>query len=461
MNTTRFRPYDPGQMLLLPPNLRQWLPDDHLAYFITDVVGELDLSEIYLAYNGTRGGQPPFDPRMMVGLLLYAYCVGIPSSRRIEKATYESVPFRVLSAGQHPDHDTIAEFRKRHLRALSNLFVEVLRLCQTAGLVKLGHVALDGTKIRANASKHKAMSYGRMDKKIAELEDQVRGLLAKAEATDNEEDVRYGRGKRGDELPKELRFRQQRLKKLREAKAALEAEAKSVAEAKHKELVEERAKRQANGKPRRGKKPTPPSDTPSDKAQRNFTDPDSRIMKDGATKSFEQSYNCQAAVDAEAQVIVAADVTQQANDKQQVKPLVEQVKMNLAGKKPKVAIADSGYFSEDNIEYLDGERIDPYVATGRRKHGHSPPSSPRGRIPKCVTRKERMSRKLRTKKGRETYSMRKATVEPVFGQIKEIRGLRRFLLRGFENVCGEWRLMCLTHNLLKLFRSGRFVPAFA
>jgi len=325
----------------------------------------------------------------------------------------------------------------------------------------LGHVALDGTKVRANASKHKAMSYGRMDKKIAELDEQVRGLLAEAEATDNAEDVRYGRGRRGDELPKELRFRGQRLKKLREAKAALEAEAKAAAEARRKELAEKEVKRQAAGKPRVGKKPAPPSDAPSEKAQRNFTDPDSRIMKDGATKSFEQSYNCQAAVDAEAQVIVAADVTKQANDKKQVDPLIEQVKTNLDGKKPKVSSADSGYFSEDNVAYLDDERIDPYVATGRQKHGESPPAVPRGRIPKGATRKDRMARKLRTKKGRETYSKRKGTVEPVFGQIKEVRGLRRFLLRGFQNVRGEWSLMCLTHNLLKLFRSGQYVPAFA
>jgi len=446
METTRFRSYAPDQLLLLPPDLREWLPEGHPAYFILDVLGELDLSEIYASYDSSKGGRPGFDPRLMTGLLLYGYCQGVASSRKLEKATHESVAFRVLSANQHPDHDTIAEFRRRHLRALSGLFVQVLQLCQRAGLVRLGHVALDGTKLRANASKHKAMSYGRMKEKIPELESQVAQLLADAEAADTAEDAQYGQGRRGDEVPEELRFRQRRLEKIRQAKAALEAEARAEgqgsSEAKTAGVTE--AAPEGSSEPR----------LPAEKAQRNFTDPDSRIMLDGATKSFEQSYNCQAAVDAQAQVIVAAQVTQKANDKQQVKPLIEQMKANLGTIKPRAVSADAGYFSEDNVKYLEGEQIESYVATGRQKHGAVEPAAPRGRIPFAATVQERMARKLRTKKGKREYSKRKGTVEPVFGQIKEVRGLRRFLLRGLEAVQAEWSLICTTHNLLKLFRSG-------
>lgn len=382
----------------------------------------------------------------MTGLLLFGYCQGVVSSRKLEKATYESVPFRVLAANQHPDHDTIGEFRRRHLSALSGLFVQVLHLCQKAGLVRLGHVALDGTKVRANASKHKAMSYGRMKDKISELESQVAQLLAEAEAADAAEDAEYGRGRRGEEVPEELRFRQRRLEKIREAKAALEAEARAAAQGQSEAKSTDDAEVASKG----SEEPKPPAE----KAQRNFTDPDSRIMRDGATKSFEQSYNCQAAVDNQAQIIVAAQVTQKANDKQQVKPLIEQMKTNLAGAKPRVVSADAGYFSEDNVKYLENEEIEPYLATGRQKHGMVESVVPRGRIPSSATVQERMARKLRTKAGKREYSKRKETVEPVFGQIKEARGLRRFLLRGLEAVQAEWSLICTTHNLLKLFRSG-------
>ena len=458
METTRFRSYAPDQLLLLPPDLREWLPEGHLAYFLLDVVSELDLTEIYASYDGSRGGRPGFDPRMMVGLLLYAYCLGIVSSRKIEKATYESVPFRVVAANQHPDHDTIAEFRRRHLEALSRLFVQVLSLCQKAGLLKLGHVALDGTKMRANASKHKAMSYGRMREKIVELEFQVQELMAAAEAQDEAEDALHGKGRRGDELPEELRFRQKRLEKIRQAKAALEAQAQAEAKQESKESDPKDCGPRSGGDDGGQSGPPTPAARPQDKAQRNFTDPDSRIMKDGATKSFEQCYNCQAAVDSRAQVIVSARVTQQANDKQQVEPLIEQMKKNLRGQKPRVVSADTGYYSEDNLKYLSAEQIECYVATGRQKHGMRA-SAPRGRIPSQASAKERMTRKLQTVKGRREYSKRKETVEPVFGQIKEARGLRRFSLRGLRAVAAEWSLICLTHNLLKLFRSGRYPQA--
>jgi transposase len=440
-------------MLLLPPDLREWLEEGHLAYFILDVVETLDLSEIYASYDGSRGGRPGFDPRLLVSLLIYGYCVGVTSSRRIEKATYESVPFRVLAANQHPDHATVAEFRRRHLEALARLFVQVLRLCEKAGLVRLGHVALDGTKMRANASKHKAMSYGRMEEKVRELEAQVAELLAAAEAADQAEDAEHG-SRRGDEVPKELRFRQQRLKKIQQAKAELEAEAEAAAQ----KLREEKAA-QAKAKEKESapvdSPAAAPAETvrPADKAQKNFTDPDSRIMRDGATKSFEQSYNCQAAVDSQTQVIVAAEVTQQANDKQQVKPLVEQMKVNLGGRTPGELSADAGYYSDDNVAYLEGQAIEPFVATGRQKHGvpADPPSEP---LPASAPGRDRMAAKLQTLAGKKVYSKRKETVEPVFGQIKEARGIRRFLLRGLGSVQGEWSLICATHNLLKLFRSG-------
>ncbi len=448
---TTFRPYNPDQLLLLPPSLEEWLPEGHLVYFVRDVVRQLDLSKIYGSYSGEQGGQPPYDPEMMVSLLIYAYCVGVASSRKIEKATHESIPFRVLTADQHPDHDTIAAFRKRHLEALSGLFVQVLQLCRKAKLVKLGHVALDGTKVRANASKHKAMSYERMEKSEAELEAEVKRLLEDAQAIDKAEDGRYGRGQRGDELPAELRHKQSRLAKIKEAKAVLEQEAYERAE-------REREKKKQAGEEgknhRRGRPPKVPSDKPQPKAQRNFTDPESRIMKNGATKSFEQSYNCQAAVDDDRQIIVATHVTQEANDKQQLKPLVERLAENLVGEKPKRVSADSGYFSEDNIKFLNSKRIDPYIATGRLKHGEKLQPVPRGRTPETASTKERMARKLRTIKGRGVYKKRKQIVEPVFGQIKEVRGYRQFLLRGISAVEAEWDMICLTHNLLKLFRSG-------
>lgn len=455
-----FRRYEPGQLFLLPPDMSQWLPEDHLAYFIGDVVGQLDLSAIFASYDGSKGGYPAYHPEMMVALLIYAYCVGVPSSRKIEKATYESIPFRVLAADQHPDHDTICAFRRRHLKALAALFVQVLRLCQRAGMVKLGHVALDGTKVRANASKHKAMSYGRMEKSVSELEAEVKRLLSEAEAMDTSEDSRYGKGRRGDEVPEELRFKQSRLAKIKEAKEALEREA--LKHAAEQQAAYEKKKRDYDSRPgsHRGRPPKAPSDKPDSKAQRNFTDPDSRIMKMSATKSFEQCYNCQAAVDEAHQVILAPRVTQYANDKRQVKPVIETLKSNLDGATPKQVSADTDYYSQDNVTYLAGQQIDAYVATGRWKHTDRVPPAPRGRIPKDATVKERMARKLRTIKGRNTYSKRKEIVEPVFGQIKQVRGFRQFLLRGYDKVSAEWELICLGHNLMKLFRSG-WKPATA
>ena len=445
MGSQRFREYNPDQDFLLPPSLREWVRQDHLANFISDVVDQLDLSEIINYYDNSRGGQAPFHPVMMTKLLLYAYCIGVPSSRRIEKSTYDSIPFRVLAANQYPDHDTISEFRRIHLTALGRIFLQVLRLCRKAGLVKLGHVALDGTKVKANASKHKAMSYSHMQKKTDELAAEIARLLGEAEAIDAVEDVKYGKGKRGDELPEELRFREQRLKKIQEAKQALEEEARQAAQAAQPAADKAKASSDVRPKP---------------KAQRNFTDPDSRIMRDGATKAFEQAFNGQVAVDSEYQVIVAAGVTQECNDKHQVEPMVERMKANLGGLCPKQMSLDNGYYSDENVEFLREVGIDAYIATGRLKHGEVPPPAPRGRIPKGLTTKERMARKLRTIKGRCTYAKRKEIAEPAIGQIKEARGFRRFLLRGLEKVDAEWLIICLTHNLLKLFRWS-WQPALA
>jgi transposase len=456
----QFRSCDLNQALLLPPSLQDWLPEDHLARFVAEIVETLDLSGIYGQYEKRDGrGLAAYDPRMMVRLLIYGYCRGVASSRRMERATYEDVAFRYLAADEHPDHDTIARFRQEQLGSLSQLFVQVLRLCQQAGLVKLGHVALDGTKVKANASKHKAMSYERMGEAEKKLEEEVQALLAAAVRVDAEEDGKYGRGKRGDELPAELARRESRLAKIREAKAALEREAKEQAEeAKSRveaQLQERQKQEQEQGRKMSGRKPQVPDleqAKPDPKAQRNFTDPDSRIMKDGASKEFVQAYNAQAVVDSAAQVIVAAAVTQQANDKQQLVPMLEQVQA-MTGKMPRQATADAGYFSEKNVTDPKLAGMNLLVPPDRQKHGEPLPSAT-GPPPPEATVAEQMRHKLRTPEGRAIYKMRKAVVEPVFGQIKERRGFRRFLLRGLDRVEAEWKIICATHNLLKLFLSG-------
>lgn len=467
-----FRECDLDQQLLLPPNLREWLPEGHLALFISDMVDALDLSAILETYEtGDARGQPPFHPRMMTKLLIYAYCKGKPSSRKIEQATYDEVPCRVLTAGQHPDHDTISEFRRRHLGALAGLFMQVLKMCREAGLVKLGHVALDGTKVKANASKHKAMSYDRMCEKEKQLEQEVARLLKEAEATDTAEDAAYGKGKRGDELPPEWARRDSRLKKIKEAKAALEAEARELAAAKAEEVKQklaERAKQEESGRKPKGPAPQMPDvekALPRAEAQRNFTDPESRIMKDGASKTFEQCYNVQAAVDSTAQVIVAVGVTQQMNDKQQLVPMLKKVEENMQ-RLPEAASADAGYFSDEAVSDPVLGKVDLHVPPDRQKHGsENVPDAATGQTVLIAAGKRRkkskpqsesakqMREKLKAAAGHALYKMRKAIVEPVFGQIKERRGFRRFSFRGLEKVSAEWTLIALTHNLLKLFKA--------
>ena len=456
-----FIPDTVNQTLMFPPSLHDWLPEGHLARFLLDVVSTLDLSAIYTSYEEKDGrGQAAYAPETMVRLLLYGYSRGVYSSRKIQTRTFEDVAFRFLSGDQHPDHATIAEFRKRHLDALSGLFTQALLLCSEAGLVKLGHVSIDGTKIKANASKHKAMSYKRMNETEARLKQEIDALLAAAEKTDAEEDARYGKDRRGDELPAELQRRESRLRKIQEAKTALEEKAKEEAARQRTETEQKLAEREQEerrtGKKKGGRKPEVPDPEqarPDDTAQRNFTDSESRIMPDGANKgSFVQGYNAQAAVDAMAQVIVAAEVTQETTDNRQLLPMLGQVKENL-GRKPEAASADAGYWSEANAIDESVAGIDLHIATGRDKHEQTiePASYP---PPVQATAKEAMRHKLRTEAGRSMYKMRKAIVEPVFGQIKEQRGFRRFSLRGKENVSREWKLVCAVGNLLKLFRAG-------
>lgn len=429
-----FRPYEPDQAFLMPASLREWLPKGHLAYFVSELVDQLDLSDIMSRYEEERG-YPPYHPVMMVKVLLYAYCIGVPSSRKIAKRLEEDIGFRVLAANNTPDFRTISDFRKNHLQNLAGLFVQVLKMCRRAGIVKLGHVAIDGTKVKANASKHKAMSYKRMKEEEARLEAEVRELLQKAQSEDEAEDRLYGKNKRGDELPKELAFRESRLKKIREAKAALEADAQAQAEA-----------QEGKNKPGKG------TGVPEDKAQRNFTDPESGIMPVSGGKNFEQCYNAQAAVDSARQVITAADVTQRPSDKEQAVPMVKQVEENL-GELPGQLSADAGYFSSKVVEELTAAGIDVYIPPDKMRHAYKAPPAPRGRIPKGLSTADRMRRKLRTKQGRKRYGLRKELPEPVFGQIKQARGFRQFLLRGKEKVRGEWRFICTGHNVLKLFRA--------
>jgi transposase len=421
-----YRPYVPEQDLLLPPSLRDWLPEDHLAFFVSDLIDQLDLSAVTAVYEDEDRGYPPYHPVMLTKVLVYAYCVGVFSSRKIQRRLIEDVPFRVLAAGNEPDFRTIADFRTRHLTALQGFFEQVLRLARELGAPRVGRVALDGSKIKANASKHKAMSYGRMQDKQKQLREEVKQLLAQAEAADAADDAAYGTDRRGDELPAELQRRESRLQRIREAKRTLEARAKEEAAA----------------------GTAPESATPDSKMQYNFTDPESRIMK--APDGFVQAYNVQVAVD-DLQLIVGQAVTQETNDKKQLLPMITVIERQ-SGDTPSQLLADAGYCSDENLTAITAMTIDAYISTRKQKHGERPGPCPRGRLPKGATIVDRMSRKLHTKTGAAVYAARKAIVEPVIGQIKQGRGFRQFLLRGFEKVQGEWSLVCTTHNILKLYR---------
>jgi len=445
-----YREWSPDQPTFFPPSPQDWLPEDDLVYFLLDTVAAIDLSPIFAHYERELRGQPPFHPRMMVTLLLYCYATGTRSSRKIMRRCRTDVACRVIVGNDIPDFHTISDFRKIHLERIEALFIEVLKLCALAGLAKVGTISLDGTKVKANASRHKAMSYDRMQEEEQRLKEEIKAMLAEAQAADDTEDAQHGPDRHGEELPEELARRQSRLAKIQKAKAQLEERARA-------EAAEEAARRKAEGKPSPS---TPPEEAvPEPKDQINFTDPESRIMK-ASNKGWDQCGNAQAVAN-EHQIILAADVTDQANDKRQMVPMVDQTRTNLdaAGIEAAIAamLADSGYYSEANTTALEGDGIGAYVATERLKHNEKVASAPRGRIPKDATPKQRMARKLRTKKGRELYAKRKGMIEPIFGQLKQVLGFRQFSLRGLAAMRGEWRLMCLVHNLLKLWRKGQAV----
>lgn len=409
---------------MLPPSISDFVPPEHPAHFVREVVREqLDLSAIFDSYESSKG-QPPFHPTMMTAVLLFAYTQGVFSSRRIAKACEERVDFMAVTGMQKPDFRTINEFRRRHLKALGGLFVQVLRLCRGAGLVRLGHVALDGSKFKANASKHKAMSYSRMREEEARLRAEVDGWFREAESADGQEDAAFGKDKRGDEMPSWVANKQQRLERIREAKAALE-----------KEAAEDDEQRPAGGAGHKKRRPL-------EERQRNFTDPDSRVMR--TQQTFEQSYNCQIAVDADSQVIVAESLGNKQNDAPELPAIVAQIKANV-GRQAAELSADVGYCSEANLIELSRRHIRGYVATGRQKHGTTTATGQRDR-----GRAKDMSAKLRRGGHRSRYRLRKQSVEPVFGQIKEALGFRRFFMRGLVRVADEWRMICAAHNLRKL-----------
>jgi transposase len=441
----RFRPCSLEQAFLLPPSLQDWLPEDHLARFVADVAETLDLSPIYGCYQRRDGrGQAAYHPLMMVRLLLYAYCMGRASSRAIEKSTYEDLAFRYLAADQHPDHDTIAAFRKQHLGSLAALFAQILELCRQAGLVQVGAVMLDGTKMAANASRSKSSDYGELQRQEKQIEALVEQLLAHAGRVDEEEDVRYGKGKRGDELPAELADHKKRLERIRQAKAELEQRAKERAEQARCERGQKLAAGETPSDTERKRWSRAQQPVEESKAQYNFTDPDSQLMKDGQRAGWMQGFNAQAAV-LENQIIVAAEVTTEAVDKQQLVPMAGRVEQSL-GVKPPVLLADTGYWSEAAVSAESLREVSLLVPPDR--------SQPGEQLKKTAPNSEaaqQMREKLRRPEEAEIYRLRKQTIEPVFGQIKEARGFRRFWLRGLRAVRGEWKLICLTHNLRKLF----------
>jgi transposase len=448
--TKTYRDWSTDQAYLFPPSPHDWLPDGDLVYFLLDTVATLDLSSLFAHYERELRGQPPFHPRMMVALLLYCYATGTRSSRRIMKRCHVDVACRVIVGEDIPDFRTISDFRKTHLARLEALFVEVLKLCALAGLAKVGTIALDGTKVKANASRHKAMSYDRMKTEEARLKEEIAELLAEAQAADDREDREHGLDRHGDELPEELARRQSRLAKIQGARKLLEERARI-------EATEEAARRRAEGE---SPPATPPAEAaPDAKDQINFTDPESRIMK-ASNMGWEQCGNAQAVTNGH-QIILAADVTEQANDVRQAVPMVDQARANLdaAGVKEgiKAALGDAGYYSETNTTDLKQRGIEPYLAIERLKHHEKVASAPRGRIPRGLSAKQRMARKLRTKVGREMYAKRKGMIEPIFGQLKQVLGFRQFSLRGLSSMRGEWRLMATVHNLLKLWRHGQRV----
>ena len=455
-----YRPWEPERYRQDAQSPVAKLPEGDLVFFLLDTVPQLELRRFYTPYEHETRGAPPYDPAMMVCLLLYAYCVGVFASRKIALACERHLAFVALVGQDRPDFRTISDFRKLHLEAFKDVFVQVVRLAAETGLVQLGNVSTDGTKIQGNASRHKAMSYGYMKKEVERLREDIEALVTQAYQQDEADDAALG-SRRGDELPAELARREDRLVKIEAAMRRLEAQAKAEAEAECQRRAEVEAQRRRTGTPRRGKAPQPVQESPDDKAQSNLTDPELHIMR-STNKGWEYCGNAQASVDGACQIIVACDVTDATNDKQQAEPLAQATRATLSqagieGAKdeagavqPIPATLDNGYYSEAAVTALETLGFDPYIATGRQ--GHHAPQAEAPEEP--ATAQERMAAKLRTPAGKALYTRRKVIVEPVFGQIKEARGFRRFLLRGLATIRGEWRLVCLTHNLLKIWRYG-------
>jgi len=443
---TNYRAYQPEQSYLLPPSPSDWLPEKHLAFFISEVVDEMDLSAFDGRYEeGDPRGNQPFHPAMMLKILIYAYATGTFSSRRIAQKIEEDVAYRVLAAGNFPQHRTICDFRQEHLQKFVELFKQVVLIAKNSGLIKLGRVAIDGTKVKANASRHKAMSYDRMNEEEKKLESEIAELLKQAERTDRKEDQEYGEENRGDEVPEELQRRESRLKKIREAKKRLEE--------RQAEQDREKGRYEGDGGRPNGKKGKPfkkKFGQPEEKAQDNFTDPESRIMKMG--NGFEQSYNAQASVDEEHQIIVAVGVTNCAADSTQLIPMLEATEATV-GELPQQVLADAGYRSETNFEHAEGQSIDALIALGREDKVDAPPIS----LENEATL--RMKEKLKTPEGAVAYRRRKVIVEPVFGWIKSVLGFRQFSFRGLNKTNAEWHLVCLAMNLRRM--AGGMCPVAA
>jgi transposase len=456
-----YRPWQPERYRQQTHSPDAKLPEGDLVFFLLDTVPLLDLQPFYAPYEQETRGAPPFDPALMVCLLLYAYCVGVYSSRKIACACERNLAFLAIVGSDRPDFRTISDFRKLHLKAFADLFIEVLRLAKESGLVRLGHLSTDGTKMPGNASRHKAMSYAYMTKEEERLRAEINALLTQAQQQDTADDAALG-SRRGDELPDELQRREDRLTTIQAAKRRLEEQAQAAAAAERQRRAEAEAERARTGKKRRGKEPQPVSDVPDPKAQTSFTDPELKIMKQN-NKGWEYSANAQVTVDETFQIIVNCAVRAAANDKEQAGPMAQQTKANLeqagiatptdaAGQAQPIPHSfDNGYCSEKAVGEVEAAGFDPHMATGRQAH-HAVPFV--GPLPEPQTVKEKMAAKLRTPEGKKLYAKRKTTVEPVFGQIKGARGFRRFLLRGLAKIRGEWNWVCLTHNLLKIWRYG-------
>lgn len=444
-----FLPYEENQVYLMPPSIIEWVSEGSLARFVSDVVDHLEeqgrIARFYKGYREDGWGHPAYHPRMLVKVLVYGYCKGVTSSRKIAQSLEEDVAFRYLSANQRPDFRTISDFRKDHFAQLDGLFVEVLGLCQEAGLMKMGRVALDGRKVAGSAALDQ-------NRKRESIEAEVKRILEEAERVDAEEDERYGKDRRGDELPEGLRTKEDRLRRLRDASRRLEEAERQARQDQEEKLSRRDEEEKKTGKKKRGRKPKQPEEVVDKEAKANVTDPDSRILK--TRKGWVQGYNGQAAADCQSQVIVGQDVTQEENDVHQLGPMLERCE-EQAGQRPEELVADAGYWSEENAG-LENDQTELLIATTKdwkQRKALREKGVPRGRIPKDATKKDLMERKLLTKHGREAYRQRGPTIEAVFGQMV-MRGLTRFLLRGVDKVRVEWSMWCMTHNLLKLWRSG-------